>query len=98
MKAWETPVGVALGAGVMVMSDVVTLMDSCEDTEEIEVILDYMEPRNLSGFTGMWMDSDPRATPQYISWAGCAYEQGWSSRVTALSVTGWGYAVICGGR
>jgi hypothetical protein len=63
MKAWETPVGVALGAGVIVTSDVVTLMDSCENTEGIEAnarnietrILAHMEPRSSSGLTGMWV-------------------------------------------
>jgi hypothetical protein len=54
-----------LGACVIVyvISDVVTLMDSCESAKEIEVnprkietrMSDYMELRNLSGLTEKWV-------------------------------------------
>jgi hypothetical protein len=72
MNAWDTAIGVVLGAGVMVISDVVTFMDSCESTEGREAsakktetrILTHMEPRNLSGLTGKgkWMWSRERST------------------------------------
>jgi hypothetical protein len=61
MKACGTAIGV--GAGVMVTSDVVTLMDSCESTEGIQAstikietcILDRAERRNSSKLRGKWM-------------------------------------------
>jgi hypothetical protein len=63
MNAWDTAIGVVLGAAVIVTSDVVTLIDSCESTKGREAtvikrktfILDHMEPRNSSGLTEKWI-------------------------------------------
>jgi hypothetical protein len=63
MSAWDTAIGVVLGAAVIVISDVVVLIDSCESTKGREasarkietLILDHMEPRNSSGLTERWM-------------------------------------------
>jgi dihydrodipicolinate synthase/N-acetylneuraminate lyase len=63
MNAWDTAVGVVLGAAVIVISDVVKLIDACERTKGREAsarkiktrILDHMEPRNSSGLTEKWM-------------------------------------------
>jgi hypothetical protein len=63
MNAWDTAIGVVLGAGVIVINKVVMLIASCESTERPEAspkktetrILDHMEPRNSSGLRGKWI-------------------------------------------
>jgi hypothetical protein len=47
MNAWDTAIGVVLGAGVMVISEVVVLIDSCESTEGIEASARKIETRIL---------------------------------------------------
>jgi hypothetical protein len=47
MNAWDTAIGVVLGAGVMVISEVVIIIDSCESTEGIEASARKLETRIL---------------------------------------------------
>jgi hypothetical protein len=48
MYASDTAIGVVLGACMMVTSVVVTLANSCESTEEREIIARKIEPRILA--------------------------------------------------
>jgi hypothetical protein len=70
MYASDTAIGVVLGACMMVTSVVVTLANSCESTEEREIIARKIEPRILAhiqtrnslGSTEKWILSVVKST------------------------------------